>query len=434
MSYNLGLLDNVLAAGKPVIAVEYISGATEVANIKAEAAAAGIGYYIANPNFELDGVDTEGFTSPPCFVRGTLIATPTGESPVETLCAGDLVLTADRRIMPVRWIGRRSLDLTRHPRPKEVSPIRIRGGAFNDDIPRRDLLVSPEHAIFWNNLLIPARLLVNGATIIQDLGARTVNYYHVELEAHAVLLSEGLPAESYLDTGNRTIFENADKPLVLHPDFASDDVQRARETRSCAPFAADEARVEPIWRSVAERAVKLGYTLSEVKTSDDADLRLLVDGREMRPLSAVTGRYTFVLPHSRNGVRLLSRATIPSDVKPWVEDRRRLGVMVRRITLRYDGEVLTIPPDDPILTDGWWAVERDGMTLWRWTNGNAAVQIRAASPVVMEIEVAGTVPYVADCTPLPTAEMSGLPQTREYPLRDRSRARSGKFRSIRAAG
>ncbi len=63
VKYNVNLLDNVLAAGKPVIAVEYVSGPSEIASVKSQAAADGIGYYIAAPNFNLDGVDTQGFTS-----------------------------------------------------------------------------------------------------------------------------------------------------------------------------------------------------------------------------------------------------------------------------------------------------------------------------------------------------------------------------------
>jgi cysteinyl-tRNA synthetase, unknown class len=63
VSYNLALLDNLVKAGKPVVAVEYVSGASEVSSVETQAKADGVGYYIANPNLELDGVDTQGFTS-----------------------------------------------------------------------------------------------------------------------------------------------------------------------------------------------------------------------------------------------------------------------------------------------------------------------------------------------------------------------------------
>jgi cysteinyl-tRNA synthetase, unknown class len=62
VNFNLNLLDNLVAAGKPVIAVEYVTGSAKVTSVESKAPAAGIGYYIANPNLELNGVDTEGFT------------------------------------------------------------------------------------------------------------------------------------------------------------------------------------------------------------------------------------------------------------------------------------------------------------------------------------------------------------------------------------
>ena len=83
VNYNLNLLDNLIAAGKPVIAVEYVTGAATVASVESKAAAAGIGYYIANPNLELNGVDTEGFTtaSPPPPSSTPPVVTAIQESP-----------------------------------------------------------------------------------------------------------------------------------------------------------------------------------------------------------------------------------------------------------------------------------------------------------------------------------------------------------------
>ena len=65
VSYNINMLHNVLAAGKPVIDIEYVTGAAQVASVKSRAAAAGVGYYIADPDFNLDGADAEGFAIPP---------------------------------------------------------------------------------------------------------------------------------------------------------------------------------------------------------------------------------------------------------------------------------------------------------------------------------------------------------------------------------
>jgi hypothetical protein len=153
-----------------------------------------------------------------CYARGTRIATPSGEVPVETLRAGDMVLTADGAAQPIVWIGRRHIDCRRHPTPERIYPVRIRAHAFGQDLPRRDLLVSPQHALFIEDVLIPARCLVNGSSVAQ-MEVASVDYFHIELPCHDLLLAEGMPAESYLDCGDRGFFENGGAPLILHPDL-----------------------------------------------------------------------------------------------------------------------------------------------------------------------------------------------------------------------
>ena len=98
-----------------------------------------------------------------------------------------------------------------------MHPVRIATASFVPALPRRNLLLSPEHALFLDGALVPAARLVNGATITRTPAARAT-YLHVELDCHDILLAEDLPCESYLDTGNRGSF--ADGVLTdLHPDF-----------------------------------------------------------------------------------------------------------------------------------------------------------------------------------------------------------------------
>ncbi len=94
-----------------------------------------------------------------CYARGTRIATPDGERPVETLAAGDRVLTVSGEARPVVWTGHRRVACDRHPNPEAVWPVRIAAGAFGDGLPRRDLFVSPDHALFADGVLIPAKCL-----------------------------------------------------------------------------------------------------------------------------------------------------------------------------------------------------------------------------------------------------------------------------------
>jgi hypothetical protein len=174
-----------------------------------------------------------------CYVRGTMIQTPAGERPVETLRPGMQVITlvdADEVPRAVKWVGHRRIDLTRHPQSETVAPIRVGRDAFADNVPHRDLLLSPDHAVFFDGKLICVRQLVNGSTIRRERGWTVVEYYHVELDRHAILLAEGLAVESYLDTGNRAFFANSGMPLMLHPNLPNDAIFPTRKSGSCAPF------------------------------------------------------------------------------------------------------------------------------------------------------------------------------------------------------
>jgi hypothetical protein len=337
----------------------------------------------------------------PCFVQGTRIDTPGGPVAVEALSPGDLVLTT-RGPRPVRWIGWRTLEPARHRDPGLAAPVCVRADALAAGQPRRDVLLSPDHALAIQDGLIPVRLLVNGATIHRPDWHGTVTYYHLELDEHAILLAEGMPAESYLDTGNRTVFENAGGALALHPDFgggprdaqgdaqrdaqrdAQGDAQAWRAGRSCAPFLDQPDQVEPVWRRLSERAAAMGFDLPAPALTSGPDLCLLRGRARVKPLMVQDGRHVFLLP-SGGPVRLVSRAAIPHAQWPWIEDRRRLGVMVRRIVVRHGAAVDSIPLDHPSLSDGWWAPEWDGPSLTRWTDGAAALPLPAGGPVVLEV-------------------------------------------------
>ncbi len=143
-----------------------------------------------------------------CFAAGTRILTQGSERPVEELTTADRVPTVGGRVARIVWCG--------HQRAC-VPPVRIRREAFAGGSPVRDLLLSPQHAVSVNGVLIPIRHLINGITIVQE-PVDDVTYYHVELAAHDVILAEGLPCESYLDTGNRAAFVNGGAKTVQGED------------------------------------------------------------------------------------------------------------------------------------------------------------------------------------------------------------------------
>ena len=343
-----------------------------------------------------------------CYARGTVILTPDGELPVERLRVGKQVITlvdGEEVARPVKWLGRRRIDLTGHPRSETVAPIRIQQDAFADNTPHRDLVVSPDHAIFAGGKLICARQLVNGTTIRQETGWTAVDYYHVELDQHAILFAEGLTAESYIDTGNSSFFANSGEPTMLHPDLTDKSAYPTREAGSCAPFVWDAESVQPIWQRLADRAAEFGRPVPAQATSTDARLHLVAKGRAIKPIYDNAGLAIFALPRGASEVRLVSRAARPTDARPWLEDRRTLGVRVARIVLRSADDVREVPMDHPELADGWWAVERNGQAMSRWTNGEAVVPLPAMrGDTLLEIHLAGAMTYVVAAAPGGQAE------------------------------
>ncbi len=87
----------------------------------------------------------------PCFIPGTLIATPQGERLVEDLREGDRIITRDNGIQEIRWVGRK--DLTGHmlARKPHMRPILVQKGSLGNGLPGHDLLLSPNHRILVNN-------------------------------------------------------------------------------------------------------------------------------------------------------------------------------------------------------------------------------------------------------------------------------------------
>jgi hypothetical protein len=158
------------------------------------------------------------FTSTVCFMAGTMIRTPRGEVAIETLKRGDLVLTADNRAEPIVWVGRQTVSRL-FSDPLRVWPIRIKAGALDDNLPARDLLVSPDHALLVGGVLVQAGALVNGSSILREGKVPDIfTYYHVETSDHSLILAEGVPAETFVDNIDRLAFDNWDEHLSLYPN------------------------------------------------------------------------------------------------------------------------------------------------------------------------------------------------------------------------
>ncbi|WP_374545263.1 NF038122 family metalloprotease [Rhodoblastus sp.] len=167
---------------------------------------------------DLQTLNILGYSEPACFCAGTRIAVPHGEIAVENLQRGDLALTHDGRAVPVCWVGVRKVA-RRFIDPLRAMPIRVRAGALADHAPRRDLLLSPDHALFVAGVLVHASALVNGTSIVREtMTPEVFVYYHVETEDHALILAENTPAETFVDNVERMKFDNWAEHQALYPD------------------------------------------------------------------------------------------------------------------------------------------------------------------------------------------------------------------------
>ena len=190
-----------------------------------------LGVTTGDPTSWLKVSDTSGqLTITLCFYPGTALATPAGETKVEDIKAGDLLMTANGA-KPVRWIGQSHIH-TGFADPLRSLPIRIRQGALGAGLPMRDLLLSPDHAICIGGILVQASALVNGSSIIREYDVpEQFTYYHVELDSHELLLAEGVEAESFVDNVDRMHFHNWDDRVAPETAIAEMNLPRAKSMR-----------------------------------------------------------------------------------------------------------------------------------------------------------------------------------------------------------
>jgi len=179
------------------------------------------GTYDANTTFNIKQVgtsDTITTNAVICFMAGTMIRTPDGEVAVETLAPGDLVMTTDDVAKPVAWLGKQTVSMV-FADPLRSLPIRVKAGALDENVPARDLLISPDHALLVDGVLIHAGALVNGTSILRETAVPQVFvYYHVELDDHSLILAENAPAETFVDNIDRLNFDNWAEHEALYPE------------------------------------------------------------------------------------------------------------------------------------------------------------------------------------------------------------------------
>jgi hypothetical protein len=157
-------------------------------------------------------------------------------------------MTQTGEARPVKWIGKRSYSGRFVMGRRDILPVCFKAGSLDENVPRRDLWISPHHAMYLDGVLIEAKDLVNGISIVQAEHVEKVEYFHIELDSHDVLLAEGAWSESFIDDDSRAMFHNAHEYRKL---YAEEPIEPARY---CAPRLEDGFEIETVRHKIARRA------------------------------------------------------------------------------------------------------------------------------------------------------------------------------------
>ncbi len=354
------------------------------------------------PNVNLVTVNGNSyFDLTKCFVLGTHILTPKGEVKIETLSVDDevVIIQDGQRInRKIVWIGKTDISVDQGKEKDSLYPVRIKAHAFGLNKPHRDLLITPEHTVYIDGGLVPARMLVNGRSIIVDKTVKNYRIYHLETEQHSILLSENLMTESYLNTDNRYLFD--DTIIHVNLEFSEHAGHKNWETDAVAPLMVARDKVEPIWQRLDRRATQLGYKpVVKKELTKNPDLCLITQkGERLAPVQVKENVYSFYVPASTKIVAMNSRSSSPSEViGPFVDDRRTLGVLVSKISV-VANKTLTVQASEIPVISGWYAVKEseDG----RWTKGLANLPSEitdfSSGDKLIKIELIATALYLIE--------------------------------------
>ncbi len=216
---------------------------------------------LADPSSFVDG--TGQFVAPVCFLRGTMIDTDRGEVAVEDIQVGDKV-QGRSGLREVRWVGYRHEWAHRIPLAHldDIWPILIKRDAVSENVPSKDIRASPWHHLYVDGLLVRAKDLVNGSTIVADKSLKRISYYHIELDQFDVIRAHGIYSESYTDGGNRNFFHNADVTSLT-----SVDQMRRQGSRPGFHAVRDQKTIRAMHKRLADRAIVIEGQVQPLKRS-----------------------------------------------------------------------------------------------------------------------------------------------------------------------
>ncbi len=282
---------------------------------------------------------------------GAPILTAQGLVPVESLTQGTQLLTSSGQV-------RRLVSVAKHGEALPGPAISFIAQALGSAHPNRDIDLLPDWPVLIDDVVLPAKSLVNGATI----RTRLLN----DAGPSWRLMVEGADAEA------------CEPPTVYAPMLRPDGIVHADD----ASMAALKTHAAP--RAIKQRLIDIAAQAGHL-LSDDPDLHIIVDGRATAPRRNKGNRYLFAVPSGARSLQLMSRTWVPSDVVPGSGDERVLGVCVRRIVL--DGHEIALSEFDA----GWSKLEDHGKLSVRWTQGSAVIPV--SSPRYLDVELYGSGQY-----------------------------------------
>jgi len=396
-NFSKGNIIEVSSSGSGTLTTSYSDGVLTVTNSSGGTVATFNISEESGDNFTPTASYVNGYLVISCFLSGSLINTPSGLTTIEDLNLGDEIIAYVDGVETTRrvtWAGQAHCNVRQNlPLDQAGYPVRVLKDAIADGVPFKDLLVTAEHCLFFDGKFVPVRMLVNGRSIFFDKSITSYDYYHIETEAHSVIMADGMLTESYLDTGNRRSFSQKGNVVSIGStsNLTWDD--------AAAPLTVSREAVEPIFRQLEARAERKAFSVqTEAQPlTHDHDLHLVTDtGATIRQVRENSGRVMFMIPAGVESVRVVSNASRPCDtVGPFVDDRRTLGVLVGDVRL-FEGNTtatLTAHLQDADLS-GWNNVEDGTM---RWTDGNALLNLGQrpiGSIALMALQIHAAGPYL----------------------------------------
>lgn len=326
----------------------------------------------------------------PCYLAGSKVSSPKGLIPVEQLNIGDEVYifrNSQKIIARVVWCGTstvracigKPLDLAEYP-------IIIEPGALDDQVPFEPLRITAEHCLCIDDKLIPARMLVNGHSIRYDTDITEYSIYHFMTGDHAIIEVNGALSETLCVEGlGNWRFDKSKTAVSMDKLAVAEGNKRARPLDTSRHF------VEGVFTRIIGRC-RVEHTPDITATPIDTgseDVTIVTDcGDEIYPVRTSQNRLTFQIDGCPSKVMIKSSSARPCDqLGPFVDDRRELGILVRKVIV-YGAEVgccRELNIEDTALK-GWNMCDVSNM---RWTRGCAELRIPhdiATYPFVLSIE------------------------------------------------